>query len=112
MSFDHDLQLAAAEATGLQEFLRLLEIVVEGRGTTQIDADLGRDDLAGRQRRPVMHGDDADHVAIGRQHDRRKTPAIGNRLPHAVENALLLLAQRVAIDRSSVMMANWVVLIA
>ena len=59
----------------------------------QVGADLGRDDLAGRQRGAVMDGDDADQVLIGGEDDRREAVAIGDRLLHAVEHALFLLTQ-------------------
>ena len=81
------LQLAPAIAARLQEFLRLLEVVVKGLGRRADRADLRRDDFAGRQRRAIMHGHDADQVVIGREDDRRETPAVGDRLLHAVENA-------------------------
>ena len=48
-ALDDDLELAAAIAAGLEEFLRLLEVVVERVLVAQVDAGLRRDDLAGRQ---------------------------------------------------------------
>jgi hypothetical protein len=48
-ALDHDLQLAAAEPAGLQEFFRLLEIVVKRLVVMQIRSDLRCDDFTGRQ---------------------------------------------------------------
>src|SRR5262245_56469470 len=45
-----------------------------------------------------MHGDDTDQIVIGRKNDRSETVAIGNCLPHAAKNTLLLLTQGVAVD--------------
>lgn len=97
-ALEQNLQLAAAESAGLEKFFRLLEIVVERLGAAQIGADLGRDDLAGRQRGAVMDRDDTEEIVIDGQHDRNESVAIRDRLLHGVENALFLPAQGVAID--------------
>ena len=97
-ALEQNLQLAAAEPAGREKLFRLLEIVVERLDAAQIGADLGRDDLAGRQRGAVMHRHDAEEIVIDGQHDRHEAVAIRDRLLHGVENALLLPAQGVAID--------------
>ncbi len=95
-ALDDDLQLAAAIAAGGQEFLGLLEIVVKGLAIAKLGADFGRDDFARRQRRSVMHGDDADEVVLGREHEGRKAPALGDRQLHALQHVTLALGQGMA----------------
>ncbi len=45
-----------------------------------------------------MHRDDADQILTDSQHDRDEAVAVRDGLLHAVENALLELAQRMTID--------------
>ena len=96
-ALDDDLQLPAAIAAGAEEFLGLLEIVVKGFAVAQVGPDLGRDDFAGRQRRTVMHGDDPDQILVGREHQGRKAPSLGDRELHAVEHVALAFTQRMAV---------------
>jgi hypothetical protein len=70
---------------------------VKGLAVVQVDSDLGRDDLAGRQRRAVMHGDDPDQVVPGREHEGRKSPAFRNRELHALQHGALQRAQSMAV---------------
>ena len=53
--------LPPASATGREEFLRVLEVVVVVR-VAGIGSDGRRDDLSGQQRWAVLHGHDADAV--------------------------------------------------
>ncbi len=97
-AFDDDLQLPSAIAAAFQEFLGLLEIIVKGLVGAQIGSDLRRDDLAGRQRRTVVHGHNPDEVVACGEHHRRESAPVGNGLLHAVEHAAFLSAQRVTVN--------------
>jgi hypothetical protein len=63
-ALDDDLQLAPAESARLQEFFRLLEVVVKRFGVMQVGADFRRDDFTWGQRWTVVDGDDANQVLV------------------------------------------------
>ena len=81
------LQLPATIATGLEKLLRVLKIVVEVR-VARIVGHGRRDDLAVRQGRTVMDGDDADHVLGIVDDDRLKAAPLRDHAGHVGKKVL------------------------
>ncbi len=97
-ALDQHLELAAAAAAGGDELLRILEAVVEGRMLRLVDADFGRDDVIGGQRRAVMDGDDADLVGRILDHHRGEALALLDQALHLGEQLLVAAIEHQSVD--------------
>jgi hypothetical protein len=81
-ALDHHLELPAAAAAGGEEAVGILEIIVIGLRVLGVVADHGSDDLAGTERRPVMHGENADFIFGVAEDDGTKAVAVARSFVH------------------------------
>jgi len=88
-AFHQDLELPAALAAGEQELVGVLEAVVVRLRKGGVVADHGRDELARRHGRAVVHDDDADAVFGAADDHRVIAVAFADEVAHLLEHRLL-----------------------
>lgn len=93
-ALDEHLQLPAAHTSSPQELIRVLEVVMVGFFVVRVLAHRRRDDLALRQRRPVVDGHDADVVVRAFDHHRPEAVALGDHRGHLLDDLLFLAVER------------------
>jgi len=97
-AFHQNLQLASAQAIGVHEPIRHLEVVMVGVAVCHVRANDRRDNLARWQRGAIVHGHNPDQVVRVLDHHRGETLAIADDRGHVFDDHLVVLAEREVID--------------
>ncbi len=97
-TFHQNLQLASAQTIGVHEAIWHLEVVVISQWIGHVGANNRRDDIAGWQRRSVMHGHNPDQVVRVLDHHRREALAFFDNRGHVLDHHLVVPAERQVID--------------
>ncbi|OQA13936.1 MAG: hypothetical protein BWY63_03317 [Chloroflexi bacterium ADurb.Bin360] len=97
-TFYQHLELSPSQAAGIEKVIGRLEVVVIGSRIVWIIAHNGGDDFALRQRRTIMHRDDASKVVGVFDYHGAESISLGDDLCHVVNNGIFGAVQRQVVD--------------